>query len=253
MKLGYRTTGLEDVSWEKSFSILNKIGYDFVEICLEGSEVLKGGDPKADQVKTWLNKNELEASISYHGDDVSLKEKIENTYKAIEYAGQLPVEIVIINAEAVKPGQKQEQFDDLISRYRDFCAAAKEEDIILAVEPEPDLVVHGLEDTLQLLKEVNSSHLGVNLDVGHAYITDDDLAKVINQLGDSIIHVHLEDIANKKHKHLIPGHGDIDFHNLISSLKDINYNGPLVFDLFGLDENNIECAEKSYSFLKKIL
>lgn len=252
MKLGYRTSGLGDRSWKRCFSILNEIGYEMVEICLEDSEVLEDKGPEADTVKEWLQQNDLEASISYHGDNVSLSRKIKNTYKAIEFAGDLGVNTVIINAESVKPGKKEQQLEKISDRFQNFCKEAKKEGVTLAVEPEPDLVIHGLKDTLKLLKEVNSPQLGVNLDIGHVFITDGDLPEVINKLEDAIVYTHLEDISGKVHKHLLPGAGDIDFEELITSLKNINYDGPLVFDLFGLGNNHIEYAKQAYSYLEEI-
>lgn len=253
MKIGYRTAGLKDMKWKESFSILNEIGYNFVEICLEESEVLKGEKDKVEEVKSLLKENNLKASISYHGDKVPLAKKIENTYKAIDFAGKLSVDTVIINSETVEPGKEKEQFRDLVSRYQNFCKYAGEKNIKLAVEPEPDLVIHGLKETLQLLEEVNSPYLGVNLDIGHAYITDNDLNKVINELQDSLIYTHLEDISGKVHQHLLPGEGDINFEELIKSLEDIEYEGPLVFDLFGMEENQIEYAKKAYSYINTII
>ena len=51
----------------------------------------------------------------------------------------------------------------------------------------------------------------MNLDVGHAAVTDPDPAATIRELGSAIVHLHLEDIRERVHRHLFFGEGDIDF------------------------------------------
>ena len=84
-----------------------------------------------------------------------------------------------------------------------------------------------------MMQQVGSPRLRVNLDIGHAQVTDDDPAETIRQLGDAIVHLHLEDIEGRIHRHLPFGQGDIDFAAVRHALQDIGYEGPYVADLFG--------------------
>jgi len=232
-----------------------RIGYDAVEICLEGSQVLTTGPgpEMLSNVRTWLNDTGLQiASVSYHGDADPLKHRIENTFTAIEIARQLPASIVVMNSERKIPGQEEKQFSDLISRCQDFAAAAEQAGVFLALEPEPGTVIHGTAEMLRLLEAVNSPRLKVNLDIGHAYITDPDLATSIRQLGDAIVHTHIEDIADKVHKHLLPGTGEMDLPKVMRTFLETGYDGYFVFDLFGLGTRYEQYARQAYEYMQDI-
>ena len=105
---------------------------------------------------------------------------------------------------------------------------------------------------LAMLAGVGSSALKVNLDLGHAQVTDDDPIMSIRQLGSNIVHLHLEDIKDRVHKHLLFGQGDIDFVGVRQALVDIGYQGPYVVDLFGLSDP-VTTATEALASLRRVL
>jgi sugar phosphate isomerase/epimerase len=120
------------------------------------------------------------------------------------------------------------------------------------LEPEPLLVVGSSPEMLAMMQAVGSPQLKVNLDVGHAQITDDDVATTIRELGSSIVHLHLEDIKGRVHKHLPFGEGDMDFGAVRRALDDIGYVGPYVVDLFGLEAAPSEVAADALASLRRL-
>jgi sugar phosphate isomerase/epimerase len=105
---------------------------------------------------------------------------------------------------------------------------------------------------LDVMNAVGSPRLGVNLDIGHAQITDDDLVASIRQLGSTIVHLHLEDIKGRVHRHLPFGEGDIDFAAVRQALADIGYAGPYVVDLFGQEEGPSDVAASALEALRRL-
>jgi sugar phosphate isomerase/epimerase len=103
----------------------------------------------------------------------------------------------------------------------------------------------------RLMQQVGSSRLRVNLDIGHAQVTDDDLAATIRQLGSAIVHLHLEDIKGRVHRHLPFGEGDIDFAAVRRALDEIGYAGPYVVDLFGQSAEPPVVAERALAALRQ--
>jgi sugar phosphate isomerase/epimerase len=103
-----------------------------------------------------------------------------------------------------------------------------------------------------MMYAVESPRLKVNLDIGHARVTDDDLAASIRQLGSSIVHLHLEDIQGRVHRHLAFGKGDIDFAAVRQALKDIGYAGPYVADLFGQSEDPLQVAAQALTDMRRL-
>jgi sugar phosphate isomerase/epimerase len=107
----------------------------------------------------------------------------------------------------------------------------------IAIEPEPLQVVHDSRDMLRLIEEVGSPMLKVNLDVGHAYCTDDSVVESIRQLGPHIVHNHLEDIKDRVHKHLHPGEGDMDLRAVCEALAAVGFCGYYTIDLFSIADD----------------
>tara|TARA_B110000438_G_scaffold239123_1_gene237238 strand:- start:17 stop:277 length:261 start_codon:yes stop_codon:yes gene_type:complete len=80
------------------------------------------------------------------------------------------------------------------------------------------------------------------------------LTKLILDLQDYIKHIHLEDIAHsKKHHHLIPGHGVINFKEIFISLKSINYTGYVTVELYPYQNSPQNAAIESMTYLKSLI
>ncbi|MCZ7599274.1 MAG: sugar phosphate isomerase/epimerase [Gammaproteobacteria bacterium] len=97
---------------------------------------------------------------------------------------------------------------DLYRELADLCA---EQGCRLAVEPQPGLVIRSAEDLVKMLRQCNHPNLAANLDLAHAACTADDLSWAIYRLGQRLVHVHVADVLNREHQHLLPGEGDVDF------------------------------------------
>jgi protein FrlC len=122
---------------------------------------------------------------------------------------------------------------------------------MLAIEPEPLLVVGSSMEMIEMIDAVGSQQLAVNLDIGHAYLTDDDVVASIHQLGSLIVHLHLEDIRAHVHRHLTFGQGDIDLARVRCALEEIGYGGPYVADLFGIADEASSIAARALGGLKR--
>jgi sugar phosphate isomerase/epimerase len=164
-------------------------------------------------------------------------------------------EILILNAE--RSVDQDRQWQEHVTRFKGLCVFAEQAGVTLAIEPEPLLVVGSSQDALDLIDAVDSPQLKVNLDVGHAAITDPgrwvpSVADAVRLLGGQIVHLHLEDIAGRVHKHLPFGQGDIDFGALKAALAEIDYQGPYVVDLFGQDLEPRQVAEDALAALRRL-
>jgi len=255
MKFGFRTAGFSSWSIELTLLKLSELGYNGVELCLEHPQLnFKNLKNKAIRsLKDYLDKVGLEvASVSYHGDIDPLPMKITNTIKAIKIASLFPSRLLIFNCEKVIPDRKQEQLKELVYRINNLLEVAKDYEVTLAIEPEPGLIISNTNEALLLLEEINSPYLAVNLDIGHSYISDKSIVKAIKNLKNRIAHVHLEDIKDKIHKHLVPGEGEINFKEVFAAFQEINYKGYFVVDLFNINEDPLILADRSLKKLREI-
>jgi len=254
MKFGFRTGGFTGWKIEAILEALSQIGFDGVELCLESVDMRPENftQAKADDLKRFMGGIGLEiASVSYHGDVEPVDQRRSNTIKALEVTKWLGADVLIINAERARDGEEKEQWRGLTDRLKDLTALAEDRGVNVAVEPEPLLVVGDIDDMIRLMDDVNSPRLKVNLDIGHAYITDPSLPDTIKQLGDAIVHTHIEDIKDKVHNHLELGQGDIDFAAMQAALKEIGYNGYYVVDLFRLGDDPSGVATRTLAALRE--
>lgn len=233
---GFRTGVFHGQPIRDTAAQLAAIGYDCLELCLEAPDVRpeKLDAARCAQIRSWLNEAGIAlASLSYHADREPLDQRRANQERAVRAAAWMDCPTLVLNPE--KAADQPRQWAEHVAHFQRLCALADELGVTIAVEPEPLLVVASSADAVRMIEQVGSPRLCVNLDVGHAYLTDDDLPDAIRMLGERIVHLHLEDMARGVHRHLPFGQGDIDFAAVRQALDEIGYAGPYVVDLFGQD------------------
>lgn len=147
----------------------------------------------------------------------------------------------------------------LVSGLKECLDYAGQRGIKIGLEPEPFHLIERIEDLTRLLKEIDSEWLGVNLDIGHSLCIEGSIESVcgaIKELKTRIIHLHIEDIKDKKHYHLIPGAGDIGekgFKMVANSLKEIDYTGFLTVELYTYQSFPDSAAKQAIQYLKKAI
>jgi fructoselysine 3-epimerase len=119
----------------------------------------------------------------------------------------------------------------------------------VAIEPEPGQFIETAADLKRLLDEVDHKRLGANLDIGHAWCAGDDPAEAVRLLGGRIKHLHLEDIKDRRHFHLIPGLGEIDFAAVRRALDQIGYCGAAAVELYTYPDEPDRAAREAYRAL----
>jgi sugar phosphate isomerase/epimerase len=250
---GFRTGIFAPWPIEQTAAELARLGFDCLELCLEAPDVRPEDldEERCSEIRTTLDRLGIDlASVSYHGDREPLAQRRVNQERAVRVAHWLGTQLLVINSE--KTTDRERQWQEHVTHFGRLCRLADELDVTLAVEPEPLLVVGSSQDMLDMVDAVGSPRLRVNLDIGHAQITDDDLVASIRRLGSTIVHLHLEDIKGRIHRHLPFGEGDIDFAAVREALADIGYAGPYVVDLFGQEEGPSDVAARALEALHRL-
>ena len=124
-------------------------------------------------------------------------------------------------------------------------------------------LINTVEQAADIIQEVGSSHLKIQLDTFHLNIESDSIGESIRQAGDDLGHFHC--VANNRKP---PGAGHIPWGEVRQALMDIAYDGYLVAELFvnpqgevgrglfiwrPLAENLDQAAKKTAEFMKKEL
>lgn len=171
--------------------------------------------------------------------------RIDHTKRALSLAKELGAKCITTEPGGPLEGRPWGECLALfIEMLKPVVEHAEKEQVLLLVEPEPDLLIETADQYLEFAAKISSPYLGLNFDIGHSFCVKDDPAATIHRLGKLIRHVHLEDIAaTRVHHHLIPGEGVIDFGTALAALKDVGYDGWVTIELYTCHENPDSAAQ----------
>ncbi|HUR53661.1 MAG TPA: sugar phosphate isomerase/epimerase family protein [Gemmataceae bacterium] len=180
--------------------------------------------------------------------------RIDHTTRALTLAKKLGAKCITTEPGGPLEGRPWGECLKLfVEMLKPVVEHAEKEQVLLLVEPEPDLLIETADQYLEFTTKIQSPYLGLNFDIGHSYCVSDDPADTIRRLGKLIRHVHLEDIApTRVHHHMIPGEGAIDFAAALTALKDIGYDGWVTIELYTCHDNPDHAARAARERVLKI-
>lgn len=113
-----------------------------------------------------------------------------------------------------------------------LARAERKPAVRIGIEYEPGFFIGDARSLLAIFSELDHPLLGANLDLGHAECVKEDLAETIASIGPRIWNLHVEDIRQRVHDHLVPGLGDIDFRKVRRALDRAKYGGYVTLELY---------------------
>ena len=147
------------------------------------------------------------------------------------------------------PDQSAKQFAESIKPILDH---ADKLGVDVGIECEPGLFLEWTEELRGWIDRLDHPRFGANLDIGHSQVLGESITGVVRELGNKIWNLHVEDIPGRKHYHMIPGEGTLDWQSLKLALERINYDRYLTVELYTHTENPQEAAEKSFQYLTAV-
>ncbi len=127
---------------------------------------------------------------------------------------------------------------------------AEELDVALLIEPEPELLIEKFNQYLEFVDRIDSPIVGLNFDIGHAYCMSEDPQDWVAKMAPHTKHYHFEDIADTRvHKHLIPGHGAVDFEATLQAIDATGYDGWITVELYPYIDNPDDAAREAREYL----
>ncbi len=146
------------------------------------------------------------------------------------------------------PEKAAGQFEESIRRVLDL---ADREGVNVGIECEPGLYVEYAAELAGWIGRIGHPRLGANLDIGHSVVAGESITEVSRLLAGRIWNLHVEDIPGRKHYHLIPGDGTVDWAGLKGSLEAIGYSGFATVELYTCTADPDEAARRSFEFLSR--
>jgi sugar phosphate isomerase/epimerase len=121
----------------------------------------------------------------------------------------------------------------------------------VGIECEPGLFLEYITELREWIDRLNHPRFGANLDIGHSVVIGESIAEVVGMLKGRIWNFHVEDLPGRKHYHMIPGEGTLDWDALKSALQEIHYDRYLTVELYTHTDDPQDAAEKSHAFLSR--
>ncbi len=130
---------------------------------------------------------------------------------------------------------------------------ARENGILVLIEPEPDLLLETSEQYLEFIDEFNHPNLGLNFDIGHFFCAGENPVETVIKLQDHTEHYHLEDIPEtREHMHIIPGTGAIDIEGVLEAIEKTGYKGFITIELYPYLDEPETAAKDALRYIKKL-
>ncbi len=279
MRLAFSTNAFVKYSLEAAIQKIAECNYKGVEILADRPHfvpTLKSSWKKVKSLQKLLSRHNIEvsninantASIFYKqilqeplfepslsNPDISKRRwRINYTKRSIDLACEVQSKCVSITSGIPLPDCPPEKgrklFIESVKRIMDY---AEKKGIRVGLEYEPCLLYENTTEVLGLIKEIKSKNFGVNLDLGHVAISEKDPIDSIRKFKNCLWNIHIEDIKDKKHFHLIPGLGDLNFTKIFKTLKEIKYNSFITVELYTYQKQPVYAARKSYVFLNRFI
>jgi sugar phosphate isomerase/epimerase len=152
----------------------------------------------------------------------------------------------------LQPDQSRRAATDIFYDEIMPCVEAAEDlEVFLLIEPEPGLLIETFEQYLEFADRLDSPWVGLNFDIGHAYCVGQDPQHWIARMAPHTKHYHIEDIADtRKHAHLIPGRGAIDFPAVLREIIKSQYEGWITVELYPYIDNPDAAGREAKEYLE---
>lgn len=139
-------------------------------------------------------------------------------------------------------------FKDFAKRFLPILDAFEKVNVNFALEVHPTEIAFDIATAQRALKAVNNhKRFGFNYDPSHLAYQGVDYIRFIRELGSRIYHAHVKDVwwnhgdgtvgvfgghtdfgdPRRFWEFRSPGHGDVEFEDIIVALNDVGYSGPL--------------------------
>ena len=244
MKLGLNTVLFKDYSLREIFSVVQKAGYDGVELSAIANMcehlVLDNWEVQTQEILSLARQYRLELlSMETATTDPV---RLEKAFAAAQALG-----IPVVN---VGPGGKSDDeaaLKESISVLKDRAALAAKYGVTLCAKAHVGQSVYNTPTTLRVIQEITDPHFGIDMDPSHIFRAGEDPQTALPQVISRVKHIHIRDCPDRAPPPGSPqaqacGRGKIDLHGYFKALVDANYQGPVCLEVIGPSLNIIDAA-----------
>ncbi|MGM0166988.1 hexulose-6-phosphate isomerase [Enterococcus sp. AZ135] len=244
----------KDISWKERFSLVKKLGFDFIEMSIDETDErltrLDWSDAKIaalrnDMFETGIRINSI--CLSGHrrfpfGSADPEKQIIakEIMKKAIQLAHKLSIKVIQVAGYDVYYEEKSmTSREDFIEGMKESVKEASKYGVILSVEIMDDPFMNSISKFLEIKEQIHSPYLQVYPDLGNLSAwPENDPARELEKGIDCITSIHLKDTypvtkeSDGQFRDVPFGKGCVDFLGLLRNLKRLDYDGTFLIEMW---------------------
>lgn len=248
MKIGMFTSGYQRNPIEDIFNDAKRFGYDFIELWGARPHAypfdLKNGG--IEEIKELINRYEIPVlgytpemnAYPYNmmiGTEEMRRDSVEYVKLSMDMAKEMGADFTLISAaHAGYQATTQEIWDRLLKCMREITEHAEkiEHKVILeALTPYESNVVTTANDLAEVFRLIPSEYLVGMCDVVPPYVQQESIMAYFDKLGDKMYHIHLIDSDGSSDTHIMPGEGQMPLKELVTELKEMNYDKTMTIEL----------------------
>jgi sugar phosphate isomerase/epimerase len=277
MKLAFSTNAFTRFALPEAIRAIAQAGFAGVEILADTPHAYPDAIDQAltDQVKrlldeTGLTVSNINANCSFgywkHAppepyfepslispDATHRADRTRLILRTLEFAAAVGARNVSITSGRMLGGMPPDRAAaQFAASIRPVLDAADRLGIDVGIECEPGLYLEYIAELREWVDRLRHPRLGANLDVGHSQVIGESIPQVIQLMRGRIWNLHIEDIPGRKHYHMIPGEGTLDWLCLRQALTDIGYDRFLTVELYTHTADPHDAARRSHAFLERI-
>ena len=246
--LYYRVNG----SMEQAISDIAAEGFEGVEM-FDGNV----GDyaDRPDDLRRALDTAGVQLASVYTGAnfiyDEILPDELSRIERAADLAAQFGAEALVVGGGAQRSnGVRPGDYDRLGVALDRVCEIAEARGLHACYHPHLTTIVESPEQ-IDLLME--RSRIGFCPDTAHLMAGGGDPAALIRRYPDRVRHVHLKDFVSEPFGFHPLGHGNVDFADVISAIKEVGFDRWVMVELDSYDGDPREAARISRAELTRLL
>jgi L-ribulose-5-phosphate 3-epimerase len=179
--------------------------------------------------------------------------RVDFLWRAVTVAADLGAEAVSFWSGRVPAGvPDDEAWRRLVAGCESVLVAADLQDVTLAFEPEPGMLVDRLDGYDRLVAALgHPDRFRLTLDVGHCRCNESEpVAGCVARAAPRLANVHIEDMRRGVHEHLDFGEGEVDFPAALGALRAAGYAGLVSVELSRHSHAAEVVVPRALSFLR---
>jgi sugar phosphate isomerase/epimerase len=272
LRFGYGTNGFQSHRLDDALAVIADLGYDGVALTLDHMH----HDPFAADLVARTHRLHrrldrlglavvIETGARYLLDpwrkhhptlvsDGDRTPRAELLRRAVDIGADLGAEAVSFWSGVLPtPGAVEVGWDRLCAGVGPLVEYAERRAVLLAVEPEPGMLVATVDDVIELRRRLGDpGALRITLDLGHIVCNEPrDLAATIATAGPLLANLQVDDMVAGVHEHLELGHGDLDLAAALAALAANGYRGLASLELPRQGHAAPQVARRSLAVLRE--